>query len=383
MADRYFVAGGVDNNWGTTGNWSASSGGAGGETVPTSSDAVFFDASSPNCDVNASARVCLSLDFTGYTNTITMSQNLTVSGSITLAAGMTVSGTGYLAANANATLTSNGKAWKNLYLYNATFTLADAWTVDNLKLGSYLVMTVNGFSITTMGDFDLSAASNNLSGTTTIIMGGTGNVILGYSIGLPFVINTAGTITFGSGTFALVSTSLTYTAGTVDCSDTKLSLGGSGSTLDTGGSNMQWGNFATFGYTYNTITFTLKSDLYVSGNVDFGFTTGPATFNGNKIYVGGNCGSSTLTSGSIAGTTVIHLTGTGDWSCPKATTGRIANEVVVNTSGTITIAETSGCLNLGDWTLTAGTLNIDGQDFVIGGGGGGTQLGAFENGAWR
>lgn len=41
MADRYWV--GTDDDWFTAANWSASSGGAGGAGVPTSSDDVYFD----------------------------------------------------------------------------------------------------------------------------------------------------------------------------------------------------------------------------------------------------------------------------------------------------------------------------------------------------
>ena len=43
MANRYWVGGsGAWDNTNTT-NWSASSGGSGGASVPTSTDNVFFD----------------------------------------------------------------------------------------------------------------------------------------------------------------------------------------------------------------------------------------------------------------------------------------------------------------------------------------------------
>ena len=134
MADRYFIAGGADNNWGSTANWSATSGGTGGASVPTAADAVFFDANSPNVTVNASNRVCLSLNFTGYTNTITMTFSITVSGSVTLAAAMGIAGAGSLTINATATLTSNGRTWPNPLTLTvlATYTFADNWTVSGL-----------------------------------------------------------------------------------------------------------------------------------------------------------------------------------------------------------------------------------------------------------
>ena len=57
-------------------------------TVPTSTDAntATFDATSPNCTVNVSSN-CQSLDFTGYTNVLTMTFILTVSnGTVTFQA---------------------------------------------------------------------------------------------------------------------------------------------------------------------------------------------------------------------------------------------------------------------------------------------------------
>ena len=45
MANRYWVAGGT-GNYNSTTNWSATSGGASGASVPTTVDAIFFDASS-------------------------------------------------------------------------------------------------------------------------------------------------------------------------------------------------------------------------------------------------------------------------------------------------------------------------------------------------
>ncbi|MEK9135042.1 MAG: hypothetical protein AAB451_01980, partial [Patescibacteria group bacterium] len=69
--------GSTDSNWGTAANWSLNA-------VPTATDAnvATFDATSPACTVNAPNRVCNGLDFTGYTNTITMTFQITVSGSV-------------------------------------------------------------------------------------------------------------------------------------------------------------------------------------------------------------------------------------------------------------------------------------------------------------
>src|SRR3989344_3853628 len=110
MAARYFINGGVNSNWSTSGNWSATDGGAASGVKPTASDNVFFTANSPNCTVDT-AGGGLPLNFTGYASTITMTAGLTISGSVTLVAAMTIAGSGTLIVNAAATLTSNGKTW--------------------------------------------------------------------------------------------------------------------------------------------------------------------------------------------------------------------------------------------------------------------------------
>lgn len=68
---RYWRGG--TGNWdvSTTTNWSTSSGGSGGASVPTSSDDVYFDANSGGGTVTTAGILwCSSLDFTGYTGTL-------------------------------------------------------------------------------------------------------------------------------------------------------------------------------------------------------------------------------------------------------------------------------------------------------------------------
>lgn len=91
MADRYWV-GGTDN-WDVTAGskWAATSGGAGGETVPTASDNVFFDGASGNVTVTCgtSGQPCLNLDCTGFVGTLLI-QGVYIYGSVTFVSGMTL-----------------------------------------------------------------------------------------------------------------------------------------------------------------------------------------------------------------------------------------------------------------------------------------------------
>ncbi len=115
MALRYWVGGTA--NWdGTAGTkWSATSGGAGGASVPTVADDVFFDANSGTGIVTLTAAAnVLTIDFTGYTGTFTFGANLTC-GNTTLGAATTystnatVTSYSFLPRNVNLTFTANGK----------------------------------------------------------------------------------------------------------------------------------------------------------------------------------------------------------------------------------------------------------------------------------
>lgn len=90
MADRYWVGG--TGNWdGTAGTkWASTSGGTGGESVPTASDDVYFDANSGAVTVTVGAVVnCLDLNFTGFTGTFTKNSTINLYGSLTFVSGMT------------------------------------------------------------------------------------------------------------------------------------------------------------------------------------------------------------------------------------------------------------------------------------------------------
>lgn len=344
MADRYFINGGVNSNWSDTGNWSTTSGGAGGSAVPLSTDAVFFDANSPNCDVNTSSRVALSLDFTGYTNTITMSQQITVSGSITLASAMTIAGGGSLLASATGTHTSNGKSWPNtLVLYGgATHTLADAWTTVNLTLNSSAgsgqqTTTINGTTLTVTGNLSLAATSSGSSpGTVEIILTGTCAISVASSttgaIRCNLTINSSGTVTFPVNNFQFRDGVFTYIAGTVVTTGSTLVITDT-ATLDVAG--ITWNNFSITG----TTTVTLTDNLNVNGLLTLGSTTFAVVINGvgKTINAAGNVTVSSTHANSISGTAKLVMTGTGTFI--KTTNNNMTLPLDINApGGTITFS---------------------------------------------
>jgi hypothetical protein len=197
MANRYWVAA-TANTWnGTAGTkWSTTSGGTGGAAVPTAADDVFFDASSPSNCTTLGARVCRSLNFTGYTKAFTFGTSSPVSigdasapaDSVALkfSSGMSVSFSGILEtqivfvstySGAAQTITTAGKSLGNCVVQfgpaaasSAIYSLSDAITsVFALSVRSGIFRS-NGNNIT--ADSGLTSTTSNAKtidlGTSTV-----------------------------------------------------------------------------------------------------------------------------------------------------------------------------------------------------------------------
>jgi hypothetical protein len=364
MANRYFLNIGV--NWGDTANWSDTSGGTGGFSVPTNVDDVFFDANSGNCTVNASARTAKTLDFTGYTNTITMTFGITVSGNVTLAAGMTIAGASGLTINATGNLTSNGKTWPNNLTLNTTtgltHTFTDTWTnTGTIATGTSGTATITLLAdlnadgiiniqntVTINGTYNLNAnngiliyflgALNQGTGTTTLnINGGSwGNGTSNGSGSININTNINGNITINQATFG-GSKTLTYISGSVTCIN---SFTTSTTTLNVSG--ITWNNLNLGS------SITIQSDLNINGllNLQSSNVTVTGAFNINAS--GGLSINSILT---FSGNATLNLLG-GTWS----QSGQL--RLNTNINGNVTISGTVS-YNTGTLTYTAGTVKAN------------------------
>lgn len=194
------------------GNWNAVGAWVEGAT-PVAGDDVVATATSGQLTINTTA-ACATVNFTGYTNTLTLSAAVTwtVTGNITLAAGMTITGTGVtLSLTGTHTLTANGKTWTAKLTYGSgisTVTLADDWTIGGLVSLSQ-TSTTNGSNLNCAGG--LSTGSGvTLSGSTVIKLTGTGTwtpatAVMALSL----------TIDAGAGTITTSGASLTYKTGTL------------------------------------------------------------------------------------------------------------------------------------------------------------------------
>lgn len=200
MADRYWVGG--TETWNATAGtkWAATSGGAGGESVPTIADDVFFDANSTGTVTMTggnAAHAAKSINCTGFTGTITGSGSggsFTVGGSVTLVAGMTYTNTSTCTFTGTGTLITAGKTFGGITVNGSgiTLTLGDALSISNRNVA------------VTAGTFD-TAGYNVTGGVLASSNTNTRTITLGAS-----------TLTLSSGSPIdfTISTNLTLNAGT-------------------------------------------------------------------------------------------------------------------------------------------------------------------------
>jgi hypothetical protein len=216
MADRYWILGtGTWDSTSTT-NWSASSGGAGGASVPTASDNVFFDANS-NVGTGAftvtmanTPRVCNDFLASGLDGTMTLagtSIGLTVSGSLTFqATNFTRTYTGTTTFNATTTgktVTTNGVAFGGTVTFDG---VGGGWTLGSaLNIGSSNLTITNGtFDTSSSGNYALTVGqlfSSNSNARTINLNAST----VSTSSNTPITFTTSTNLTFNAGTSTINS----------------------------------------------------------------------------------------------------------------------------------------------------------------------------------
>lgn len=284
MANRYWVGGTASWN-GTAGTkWSDTSGGAGGFSVPTTADDVFFDANSGTNTVtiatgNTGAK---SINCTFFTGNLNGTANITVAGSVTLDPLQFYNYTGTYTITGTGTLITAGKAFGNV--------------------------TVNGSGITvTLG--------SALFATNIVVISGTLNTSASsYSISavlLSIAVN--GTLTLNGSTVSLSDNLSPFTCsfGTINAGTSQININGNNPTFF---GNSDLGSPQTY---YN-VSFT-RSTLYstITGQNIFN----NLTFTGNllskglqTIYLTNNQtvnGTLTVTAGSSASCRTLFRPGSG------------------------------------------------------------------------
>ena len=212
MPNRYWVGGTAnwDNTAGT--KWSATSGGAGGASVPTTADDVFFDASSGagTVTVNQLTVSAGSLNCTGFTGTINgagSNSNISCVGNITLNStmGFGSGSLGLIITGTSTLISATKEASRTTVNSGGVLTLGDAFagstSFDTITVNSGGTLTTSNFNVT-VGTFVVNGTVNLGSSTITVstwefsggtLNAGTSNIVV--------VGGASGSLTSGAATY--------------------------------------------------------------------------------------------------------------------------------------------------------------------------------------
>ena len=348
MADRYWRGGTGTWNTTSTTNWSATSGGSGGASVPTASDNVIFDQAATYNVTMTGALACLSITVSAGTVSFLTgtTPTLTVSGSMSLVAGTVWTSTGAITFNATTTgqtITTGGTTINASITFNG---VGGAWSLSSaLTTGVTQTTTLTNGSLILNG-YDLTTGifSSDNANTRSIAFG-SNNIVLSHPTAATTVLamNTLTGFSYtGAGGFTVVAMSATktFSVGTTaggtssNAPNLTFTTGASVATITTAG----WFNKLDYG----TTTFTQAA----------------STLNVNSI---------TLSSGGTYTALIINLQGTGTLTYNGKTTA-----AVTLLAGTPTIADTVTCttftVNGPTFNFTSGTINPS-VSFVVTSGG--------------
>ena len=327
MADRYWVGGTGTWNTTSTTNWSTSSGGASGASVPTVADNVFFDQAGTYTVTMTGALACL--DITVSAGTVTFatgtSPTLDVRGSMSLLAGTVWSSTGtttFTSTSTGRTVTTNGVTLSGGVTFNGVgggWTLGSALTLATGNLS--LIITAGTFDTSSTGNYPIICGQFRSEGTST------------RTINL-----NASTITFGNGVgggiFGMTSTGITFNAGT--------------STFTT---NQSGNTLSLAGLTYYNFSFTNSAGSSQS-------ITGTNTFNNFAVTAPSSAGLTTINFAAqqtINGTLSTTATSGNRRVFFTTATYGTSYDLVVNSAPSLTDADFRGLYVRGTAAPISGT----------------------------
>ena len=351
MANRYWVGGTGTWNTSSTTNWSASSGGAGGASVPTSADSVFFDRTGTYTVTLTGALNCLNFNISAGAVTFTSTGTINIAGSVSITnVTPTWSATGTLTFTATTTQTiaSNGTTFNCSMTFNG---IGGIWQLSSaLTTSATSTITLTNGTLN-LNNFTLTCGlfSSNNSNTRTLAFGtgsititGTGTVwttatVTGLTVtGTPVVNvtnNTATATTVSSGALSEAnSISFNFTAGTYALTF----LGGTSYTAR----NV---NFTGFAGTWNATAsaVVIYGSLTISTGMNLSSTSYIVTF-------GGTSGTKTITTNGKTLDFSIAFNGVGS-------TWQLQDNFTAGSTRTVTLS--NGILDLNNRTLTTGIFN--------------------------
>ena len=312
MANRYWVTGGT-GDWNSTTNWSTTSGGASGASVPISTDAALFDASSgagtATLDISPTIQTLTCTGFTGTlafgTNTISLNSTGTIfTGVLT----MTVTGTPLIIAT-NSSATSR--------------TITPTAVTEANSISFRITAGTGGLTLTAGAyrDLDFTDGTN-----PTGYAGALGNSII--TVYGNFKASTGMTRTAGTGTYTFAATSGTKTITSANVVfDNPFTFNGVGGTWQlqdalTLGS-ARTGILTNGTLDLNNLTFTTGFFTSANSNIrTIAFGTGNITLIGSGIGVWNN---STATNFTYTGTPTVNLTYSGSVGTRTISSGQTSS----------------------------------------------------------
>ena len=286
MAARYWV-GGTDTWDATAGTkWALTSGGAGGQAVPTSSDDVFFDAASGanTVTIGATTAICSTLTMTGFTGVMAFgsnSINLASTGTIyTGATTFSVSGTPLMlctssvAANRAVILGATTEA--NSISFNVTAgstAFAANGSLKDLTFSGTFIGSLSNSARTIYGNLTFKTGMTISAGASTTVFAATSGTqtITSAALNLDFPITFSGTATYQLQDALSVGTTtsrtITLTNGTLDLNNKTLTNFGIFSSSNTNIRSILFGTTGNLTLT-NTATVTIL-DMTIADNFTY------------------------------------------------------------------------------------------------------------------
>jgi hypothetical protein len=391
MADRFWIGGTGTWDGSSTTNWSTTSGGSSGASVPGFSDAAIFDAGS---DAGSGFTVTISgtggrvgsIDTSGLDQDMTLAGSpgyIEIRGALNLAGGrVTWSSTSalYLGGTSSHSFTSGGTSFSCPIIFQgagSTYTLQDALTTT----GAYILFergtfNANGYNVTTPGGRGATGvATRNVTmgaGTWTITGSGTNAWLFSTATGL--------TVTAGTSTLLFTSASA-KTANLGAYTFNVLSQGGSGrldvthtgaTVADVQNAYKATGATAirfTAGQTLTTTSFTAAGEsgrvlTIDSSSAGSAFTLSDASGTVSVDYL--SLRDSTATGGAAfyAGANSTDVSGNTGWtftSVPVIASAAITEASdSVSSAGSLPIVAQAAIATAGDALSSAGVLPIVG-----------------------